>query len=35
MKKRDNIACESCLRWPECNGEDTDCPLRKEEAHNA
>lgn len=21
--------CETCLRWPECNGVDENCPLRK------
>ena len=20
--------CESCLRWPECNGVDEECPWR-------
>lgn len=23
--------CESCLRWPECNGVDEDCPWRAED----
>ena len=21
--------CEKCLRWPECNGVDEACPVRK------
>lgn len=24
--------CEKCLRWPECNGVDQDCPLLSAEA---
>lgn len=23
-------SCDSCLRWPECNGVDEDCPWRAE-----
>ena len=27
----ENDPCETCLRWPECNGVDADtCPLRKQ-----
>lgn len=22
--------CATCLRWPECNGVDDDCPMRRE-----
>lgn len=25
--------CESCLRWPECNGVDEDCPWRNEDGN--
>lgn len=25
--------CDDCLRWPECNGVDTSCPLREEGTH--
>ena len=21
--------CDTCLRWSECNGVDTDCPLKE------
>ena len=21
--------CDRCLRWPECNGVDEDCPIKK------
>lgn len=27
-------ACEKCLRWPECNGVDESCPLRKGQPAN-
>ena len=23
--------CDGCLRWPECNGVDEDCPWRAED----
>ena len=22
--------CETCLRWPECNGVDDTCPLKSD-----
>ena len=25
--------CETCLRWPECNGVDESCPLLEEVDH--
>ncbi len=27
-------SCETCLRWPECNGVDDACPLREEDSEN-
>ena len=29
-RKEENNPCDSCLRWPECNGVDEDCPWRAE-----
>lgn len=34
MQKREvpqSDPCEECLRWPECNGVDESCPMRKRE----
>lgn len=28
MVKPKEDPCETCLRWPECNGVDEECPLR-------
>lgn len=27
-KAEQHDPCDSCLRWPECNGVDGDCPWR-------
>ena len=30
MGKPKEDPCETCLRWPECNGVDEECPLRRD-----
>lgn len=27
-KEEQEDCCDGCLRWPECNGVDEDCPWR-------
>lgn len=27
--QQEESPCETCLRWPECNGVDEDCPERR------
>lgn len=29
-KEESEDHCDKCLRWPECNGVDDDCPWRAE-----